>query len=67
MNSGELMDWLLWRLEEVMRERRDSDYAAMSHGGASFDTGYRAGQEEALRDVIDMVESTEWRDHARPA
>lgn len=58
MNTTDLMEWLLWRLEEIMRQRQDRDYAAMSHGGASFDSGYRAGQEEALRDVIDMVEST---------
>jgi hypothetical protein len=58
MISTDLMEWLLWRLEEITRQRLDRDYAAMSHGGASFDSGYRAGQEGALRDVIDMIESS---------
>ena len=54
-----LMAWLVRRIDEAAAVRRD-DYAALSHGGAGFEEGYRMGHEEALRDVLDMVAQT-WR------
>ena len=56
MKSEDLYEWLRWRLAAVVEDRR-GDYAAISHGGASYEEGVRAGEERALRDVIDMVES----------
>lgn len=57
-DADKVVEWLRWRIAEVAEKRRGSDYAAMSHGGASFDVGYRAGKEEAFRDALDMLETT---------
>jgi hypothetical protein len=56
--TGHFVEWLIWRINEVVAKRQDMDYQTMSHGGAGFDAGYRLGQEEALRDALDMFEST---------
>lgn len=55
---GRTIDWLMVRIEELVALRQDLDYKAMTHGGASFESGYRQGKEEGLREALDIVLST---------
>lgn len=56
MNTTDLYEWLRWRLREVEADIRH-DHEAVASGGAGYPEGRRAGQAQALRDCIDMVES----------
>ena len=56
MNTAELYGWLLWRLSDVAEDRKHA-LAAIAGGGAGYEEGLRAGEERALRDALDMVES----------
>ena len=55
--KDEFTEWLIWRIDAAAKAR-EQDFAALSHGGAGFEEGRRAGEEDALRDVLDMVAQT---------